>query len=210
MPALRNPRHERFAQALFEGKPANAAYAEAGYSPHDGNCIRLRGNERVQARLEELQAQTARSTAITVESICAELDQANAVAKERGQASAMVSASALRAKLAGLMIEKVEVGQVGDFDRCGSALDVATKLLELECRFIHVDDADRLGLAELMDRRTADIREYLTAIQARPIVGSRPLSLEDQATNERARQNAEARKAARLTNGKGPLVTSRN
>ena len=143
MPALRNPRHERFAQCLFEGKPASTAYVEAGYVFNEGNSIRLKGNEKVQTRLAELQAQAARTTAITVESICAELDQANAVAKERGQASAMVSASALRAKLAGLMVERVEVGQPGDFDKCESSLDVATKLLELECRFIHVDDADR-------------------------------------------------------------------
>ena len=99
------------------------------------------------------------------------------------------------------MVERVEVGQPGDFDKCESSLDVATKLLELECRFIHVDDADRQGLATLMDRRTADIREFLNSIKARPIVGSRPLSLEDQATNERARQQAEARKAARVIKG---------
>ena len=61
--------------------------------------------------------------------------------------------------------------------------------------------ADRQGLATLMDRRTADIREFLNSIKARPIVGSRPLSLEDQATNERARQKAEARKAARVIKG---------
>ena len=198
---LKNQRHEKFALALFEGKSATEAYELAGYKPCRQNAARLTTNDDIRQRLAELQAQTARSTAITVESICAELDQANAVAKERGQASAMVSASALRAKLAGLMVEKVEVGQAGDFDKCESALDVATKLLELECRFIHVDDRDRQGLATLMERRTADIREYLTAIQARPIEGSRPLTPEAQATNERARQNAKARKAERLTNG---------
>jgi hypothetical protein len=31
MPILSNPRHEKFAQALAEGKPASAAYEEAGY-----------------------------------------------------------------------------------------------------------------------------------------------------------------------------------
>ena len=53
-PPLENPRHERFAQALFEGEPANAAYAKAGCRPHDGNCIRLSGNEGANARLVEL------------------------------------------------------------------------------------------------------------------------------------------------------------
>jgi hypothetical protein len=49
MGTLTNPRHERFVQALFEGETADAAYAKAGYKPNDGNCIRLKGNERVQA-----------------------------------------------------------------------------------------------------------------------------------------------------------------
>ncbi len=115
MPPLGNPRHERFVQALFEGKPANKAYEEAGYKPHDGNCIRLRGNERVQRRLSELQEGAARKSEITVASVCAELDEAIAIAKQRGQASAMVSASALRAKLGGLLVEKQEV-QVSNAD----------------------------------------------------------------------------------------------
>jgi hypothetical protein len=122
---LRNPRHERFVQALFEGEPASRAYEIAGYAPNDGNAIRMKGNERVQARLVYLQMQAAKSSEVTVESICRELDEANAVAKERGQAAAMVSASALRAKLAGLMVEKVELGPVGAFDKCDSAEAVA-------------------------------------------------------------------------------------
>ena len=76
---------------------------------------RLRAKEDIAARVSELQGVAARSTEITIESICRELDEANAVAKERGQASAMVSASALRAKLAGLMVERVEVGGPDDF-----------------------------------------------------------------------------------------------
>src|SRR5262245_18124958 len=143
---LRNPRHERFVQALFEGKPANRAYADAGYAPHDGNCIRLRGNERIKARLAELQAQAARSAKITIESICAELAEATEVARTKGQAQAMVSASALRAKLAGLMIEKVEVGQPGDFDGLHSTAAIVDRVLERVIeKFIPVDEADRQG-----------------------------------------------------------------
>jgi phage terminase small subunit len=76
MAILTNPRHERFAQALFEGKPANAAYEEAGYKPHDGNCIRLRGNERIKARLAELQAEIAKENVVSVGSLLAELESA--------------------------------------------------------------------------------------------------------------------------------------
>jgi hypothetical protein len=38
MPVLKNPRHERFALLLAEGLSAYAAYKQAGYQPHDGNC----------------------------------------------------------------------------------------------------------------------------------------------------------------------------
>jgi hypothetical protein len=70
-----NPRHERFVQALFQGEPTNRA---------------LRGNERVRERLTELQQQAAKDNEISVASVCAELDEAIAVAKTKGQANAMV------------------------------------------------------------------------------------------------------------------------
>jgi phage terminase small subunit len=59
MPILPNPRHEKFAQALAKGIPASAAYEEAGYRPNDGNSVRLKGNERIGARVIELQGQGA-------------------------------------------------------------------------------------------------------------------------------------------------------
>jgi len=182
MGILANPRHERFVQALFEGETADAAYAKAGYKPNDGNCIRLKGNERVKARLAELQAQTAKASKVTVESICRELDEANAVAKAKGQAAAMVSAATLRAKLAGLMVERVEVGNPGSFDDCESYADVADGLIaEAIEGFYPVDEQDRQSLIELIKRQAAEIREHLNAIKARPItaerVGARNLSV---------------------------------
>jgi phage terminase small subunit len=36
MPVLPNPRHEKFAEALAEGKPASSAYETAGYRPNGG------------------------------------------------------------------------------------------------------------------------------------------------------------------------------
>ena len=57
MAPLRNQKHEKYALALFEGKPQNQAYVDAGYRYHEGNASRLRRNEQVIARLAELQAQ---------------------------------------------------------------------------------------------------------------------------------------------------------
>ena len=62
------------AQALLEVNQLKRAYEEAGYKPHDGNCIRLRGNERVKARLAELQAEIAKENVVSVGSLLAELE----------------------------------------------------------------------------------------------------------------------------------------
>jgi hypothetical protein len=177
VPPLSNPRHERFVQALFEGKSATDAYEQAGYKPDRKNAARLTTNDGVRARLTELQTAVAKNSAITIESICAELDAANAVAKERGQAAAMVSASALRAKLAGLMVERVEVGGPGSFDKCDTPEQVADALLDgwnspVE-QFRPVTDADRQELAQLLLRHNAEVQDFLASIKARPIAAVR-------------------------------------
>jgi hypothetical protein len=61
----------KFAQALAEGKPASAAYEEAGYSRNDGNAVRLKGNEKVQSRVSELQERGAERAVVTLQSLIA-------------------------------------------------------------------------------------------------------------------------------------------
>ena len=56
MPVLRNQRQELFAQALAQGKTADAAYENAGYRRNRHNASRLKTNETVVARVLELQA----------------------------------------------------------------------------------------------------------------------------------------------------------
>jgi hypothetical protein len=59
MPVLKNPRHERFAQLVASGISANAAFTQVGYkSPQ--NSPRLRNDELVAKRIEELQARNER------------------------------------------------------------------------------------------------------------------------------------------------------
>ncbi len=137
MAPLRNPRHERFVQGLFEGKSADEAYREAGYQPNRHNASRLKTKEHILARLRELQEQAAMASEITVESICNELDEAIGVARAKGQASAMVSASALRAKLGGLLIDKaqVEVSAANPFEDavdCREILDRVAERVDIE------------------------------------------------------------------------------
>jgi hypothetical protein len=59
MPALRNPKWERFAQLVASGMTAQAAFTKAGY-PSPQNAPRLRNNALVAKRIEELQARNER------------------------------------------------------------------------------------------------------------------------------------------------------
>lgn len=65
MTTLANPRHERFAQSLFAGMTADAAYADAGYKPHRSNASRLSANDSVRIRLSELQTAVADDAIMT-------------------------------------------------------------------------------------------------------------------------------------------------
>ena len=59
MPALKNAKHELFAQGLFKGLTVDKAYAEAGFKPNRGNATRLKANENIQVRLDELQSKAS-------------------------------------------------------------------------------------------------------------------------------------------------------
>ena len=57
MPALRNIRHERFAQLLASGKTAKDAYALAGYKPSESNGAWLARKEEISSRVADLNNQ---------------------------------------------------------------------------------------------------------------------------------------------------------
>ena len=108
MPIISNPRHEKFAQGLAQGKPATEAYQNAGYAPNDGNCIRLKGNERVGSRVAELQAEGAERAEVTLEGLIAEASEIKNKAMARGNYSAAVSALIIKAKLSGHWLDRAE------------------------------------------------------------------------------------------------------
>jgi hypothetical protein len=170
MAPLKNQRHERFCVALAEGKSADAAYVEAGFQENRGNASRLKANESIRGRLAELQAEAAQRSEITIDTICRELDQACAVARAKGQASAMVSASSLRAKLGGLLIERVEVGSPNEFAGCNTEAATVDRLIEIICGETpdaHFTAQDRDKLLEMM---TA-VGEFINSCKAKPVPG---------------------------------------
>jgi phage terminase small subunit len=118
MPPLDNPRWERFAQQLVKGKSQTEAYRNAGYRAKAAtvNASQLLTKPKVAERLRELQEGAAARAEVTVASILNELEDARKLAAEINQPSAAVAATLGKAKVAGLIVERKEVGKPGDFE----------------------------------------------------------------------------------------------
>jgi phage terminase small subunit len=107
MPVLANHKHELFAQALAKGESASAAYIAAGYARNDGNSIRLKGNEKVAARVAELLEGAAAIAEVTVADIVDMLRADRELAHKCEQSGAAVSASLGIAKVTGNITDKI-------------------------------------------------------------------------------------------------------
>lgn len=59
MPILPNTRHEKYAQCLAKGMTADEAYVAAGYTENRGNASRMKANDSIRARVEELSQKAA-------------------------------------------------------------------------------------------------------------------------------------------------------
>jgi Terminase small subunit len=171
---LSNVRHERFVGLLLEGRSASAAYAQAGYAPDDANAAKLKAHPRVQERLAELQSEVAKDTKITVESIVGELTDLAAKATNKSQFTAAIRAVVEKARIAGLLVERVEIGSPGDFSDSETPEAIVDRMLSYDTNPYHdVRDEDRQALVEMLKRHAVEMREYVNAIKARPIVGVR-------------------------------------
>jgi phage terminase small subunit len=112
MPALKNTRHERFAQELAKGSSQAEAYSAAGYEPSEQNASRLTRNDKVAARIAELQERAAVRTVITVAGITDRLLKiAEKGEKSNDAAMLNVGRASLMdaAKLNGLVIDKKDL-----------------------------------------------------------------------------------------------------
>lgn len=70
----------------------------------------------------------ATKAAVTVESIANQLDEDRNLAYREGQASAAVAASMAKAKLYGMVVNKSESGQPGEFNTLATPSEVIDKV----------------------------------------------------------------------------------
>lgn len=75
MPILPNPRHEKFAQALAKGKTADEAYTDAGFKYNRGNAARLKANESIMKRVDELVSKGAEKAETSIARVLQELSR---------------------------------------------------------------------------------------------------------------------------------------
>ena len=114
MPILTNPRHEKFAQLLAQGRTEYEAYELCHYKPHRGNPCKLA--RKVADRVEEITREAARRTVINKEYLIEKSEELRAWGMEIDQLAAAGTAIRELGVLTGHRIERAEIGGPGEFD----------------------------------------------------------------------------------------------
>lgn len=158
MPQLKRLRHELFAREFIVTDNQSEAYRRArenyckrGYKPkplrHHKSAavcavVILRRPE-VRARIAELRADIMRKSDITIEKILNDYQHALDIAKSDGKPDAIVNAATAQAKLVGLMRERQEIGQPGDFE----SMETVNEVLAAVSRELGATAAKALAVA---------------------------------------------------------------
>jgi len=108
-------KQERFAEAFLVTGNASAAYREAYNVGEDTKPetiwsmgCRILNKPNVSARVSELQEMAVKATGVTVATLTRELEEARLLAEKEGVPSSMVQATMGKAKMHGLLVDKVE------------------------------------------------------------------------------------------------------
>lgn len=109
------PKQEAFALVYVETGNASEAYRQAYNAENTQQHViwvkasELLANGKVSVRVAELQMAAQERTLVTIESITKELEVARFLAETEKQSSAMTAAIMGKAKVNGLLVEKVDV-----------------------------------------------------------------------------------------------------
>ena len=105
---LKNPRHEAFAQYLYEGLTQEEAHTKAGYKPSRPNACKLAKDHNILQRVAQLQERKAKQADVTIESISEMLLSDRKAAIEAEDISNRRQCAMDLAKLHGLIIDKAK------------------------------------------------------------------------------------------------------
>src|SRR5215469_798917 len=174
MPALKNPRHEAFARAIFAGLfqpnpyPTHGhAYVAVGYRAKgvgeaggsaEVNASRLLKNAKIFDRVKELQQEAAELTKETAEKCVQELNQLRKDAHSNKAYGAAVAAVMGKVKILNLIVDQHQFRGEIDFSQASSMEDIARKLLQ-SVGFKEPDDVSIQAAIEANDA-------FIDALQA--------------------------------------------
>jgi len=137
MPALRNIKHETFAQHIAKSPKTGFSQGECytlsgfrtGGRSADACAARLLTDANIQARISEIVAPAVKKSRVSVESLLSELETTIADAREAKQHAVVVNALGLSARLCGMLRDRLEIGGVGEFDNVQTVADVGDAML---------------------------------------------------------------------------------
>jgi hypothetical protein len=177
MPALSNPRYERFAQALFAGlagetrvkRAQSTAYLTAYPNCSNGNSAEaaasrlLRRVKPIIERVRELQAQAAERAQESADKCVQELNQLRKDAHSDKAYGAAVAAVMGKAKILNLILDQPHNTSV-DFSSANSMQDIGRKLLQ-SVGFASPDDVSVQAAIEANDEFIARLERIRDAAQ---------------------------------------------
>src|SRR5436190_7744815 len=164
MPVLANPRHEAFAQAIFNGivdakggaSSQAEAYRRAGYHVSNGNSARacasrlLTFANGIGERIEELQAQAAERAQESADKCVRELNELRRDAHSDKAYGAAVAAVMGKAKILNLVVDQHALVPAQDFSTANSMHEIGKRLLQ-SIGFTEPDDASIQAAIEAND-----------------------------------------------------------
>src|SRR5262249_13361675 len=162
MPALANPRHERYAQLIVEAlnngqpKPYSATHAYIAAEPGSAQAASSRLLYRVINRVRELQQIGATNAAETVEKMARELNEIQYEARADKAHAAAVSAVLGKARLLNIMPD--EAPKPIDFAKANSMQGIGRKLLQ-SVGFASPDDLSIQAAIQANDAFIARLEE---------------------------------------------------
>ncbi len=107
------PKQADFVRWYFELGNASEAYKRAYNSHAKQNTLHRKANDLlkhpvIKKEVQTMQAQARERNQVTIDNVVDELEEARQIAKQSGNAAAMVSATLGKAKVLGLVVDKQE------------------------------------------------------------------------------------------------------
>ena len=107
------PKQADFVRWYFELGNASEAYKRAYNSHAKPNTLHRKANDLlkhpvIKAEVKAMQDQARERNQVTIDNVVDELEEARQIAKQSGNAAAMVSATLGKAKVLGLVVDKQE------------------------------------------------------------------------------------------------------